>query len=163
MTTKNISWACVIAFFVWLAIGLLPLAFKSCKSPGEIGDMFGMVNSLFSGFALAGVICAILMQREELSLQRKELELTRNELARSAQAQSESAKALTQQYSVAEKTARLHALSALLQSANEEMKLLSGDSSGKISAAKQLHMESFSNLEARISDLEMEIRELLRF
>lgn len=61
---------------------------------GQAGDMFGSVNALFSGLAFAGVIIAILLQREELSLQREELTLTRNELARSAEAQNESQKAL---------------------------------------------------------------------
>ena len=48
---------------------------------GSFGDMFGAVNALFSGLAFVGVIYAILLQGEELSLQRKELELTRNELS----------------------------------------------------------------------------------
>ncbi len=46
---------------------------------GTFGDMFGAVNSLFSGLALAGVIIAIFLQRKELELQRQELELTRGE------------------------------------------------------------------------------------
>ena len=46
---------------------------------GTFGDMFGAVNSLFSGLAFAGVIIAILLQRKELELQREELELTRGE------------------------------------------------------------------------------------
>lgn len=47
---------------------------------GQFGDMFGAVNALFSGFAFAGIIVTILLQREELTLQRQELELTREEL-----------------------------------------------------------------------------------
>jgi len=46
---------------------------------GTYGDMFGSVNALFSGLAFAGVIVAILLQREELRLQRKELKETRQE------------------------------------------------------------------------------------
>lgn len=46
---------------------------------GQFGDMFGMVNSLFSGLAFAGLIYAIILQRKELSLTRDELELTREE------------------------------------------------------------------------------------
>ena len=41
--------------------------------------MFGSVNALFSGLAFAGVIYAILLQREELGLQREELIKTRLE------------------------------------------------------------------------------------
>jgi hypothetical protein len=42
--------------------------------------MFGAANALFSGFAFAGVIFAILLQRRELALQREELRFTRVEL-----------------------------------------------------------------------------------
>ncbi|MDO9319550.1 MAG: hypothetical protein Q7V56_15315 [Gammaproteobacteria bacterium] len=55
---------------------------------GTFGDMFGAVNTLFSGLAFAGVIYAIYLQSKELELQRMELELTRNELAKSAEAQN---------------------------------------------------------------------------
>lgn len=46
---------------------------------GTFGDMFGGVNALFSGLALASIIHTILLQKEELGLQRKELKRTRKE------------------------------------------------------------------------------------
>lgn len=46
---------------------------------GTFGDMFGSVNALFSGLALAGIILTILLQRKELRLQREELTETRKE------------------------------------------------------------------------------------
>lgn len=46
---------------------------------GTIGDMFGVINSLFSGLALAGIILTILLQRKELKYQREELRDTRKE------------------------------------------------------------------------------------
>jgi hypothetical protein len=49
---------------------------------GQFGDMFGAVNTLFSGLAFAGLIYAIFLQRKELELQRDELKLTRTELNR---------------------------------------------------------------------------------
>jgi len=68
------------------------------------GDMFGALNTAFSGLAFAGVIYAIVLQRRELQLQRRELilqrrelELTREELQRSASAQEKSEKALKDQ------------------------------------------------------------------
>jgi hypothetical protein len=66
----------------------------------SFGGMFGAVSSLFSGLALAGVVYAILLQREELSLQRQELQLTRHELERSAVAQEQSAQLLRDQLSL---------------------------------------------------------------
>lgn len=53
---------------------------KTPVSPGEFGDMFGGVNSLFSGLAFAGIILSIFLQSKELGLQREELKLTREEL-----------------------------------------------------------------------------------
>lgn len=47
---------------------------------GQFGDVFGALNTLFSGLAFAGVIWTILLQREELKLQRRELANTREEI-----------------------------------------------------------------------------------
>lgn len=44
---------------------------------GTLGDMFGVVNALFSGLAFAGIILTIYMQKHELEMQRNELEETR--------------------------------------------------------------------------------------
>lgn len=66
--------------------------FADWQHRGTFGDMFGAVNTLFSGLAFAGVIYAIFLQSQELELQRKELELTRSELSKSAAAQTELAK-----------------------------------------------------------------------
>jgi hypothetical protein len=51
------------------------------------GDIYNSLSALFSGLAFAGVIYAILLQRNELELQRKELRQTRKELERTAAAQ----------------------------------------------------------------------------
>lgn len=49
------------------------------KNRGTFGDMFGSINALFSGLALAGIIFTILLQRLELGYQRSELRETRKE------------------------------------------------------------------------------------
>lgn len=61
---------------------------------GQFGDMFGVVNALFSGLAFAGLIYTAMMQRielklqrDELVLQRKEMELNRIELTKQSEAQ----------------------------------------------------------------------------
>ena len=63
-----------------LAIIVLPLCFPNIVERGQFGDSFGVVNALFSGLALAGVIYAIILQKKELALQREELEKTRKEI-----------------------------------------------------------------------------------
>jgi hypothetical protein len=81
--------------------------FSGWSERGTFGDMFGAVNTLFSGLAFAGVIYAIFLQSQELELQRKELELTRTELSKSAAAQQEQAKLMLH-------TAKINAVSSML-------------------------------------------------
>lgn len=71
-----IGWAGGVVV-VWAASGYLLYGYEG---RGTFGDMFGAVNALFSGLAFAGVIYAIVLQRDELELQRRELEQTRKEL-----------------------------------------------------------------------------------
>lgn len=70
----------IIVFIVWLLSWYLMDSYIDTKSNmGVFGDQFGSVNALFSGFALAGIIYTIVLQKKELSLQREELEDTREE------------------------------------------------------------------------------------
>ncbi len=67
-----------------IIIGLWVLSYFCLKdlsetARGTFGDMFGGVNALFSGLALAGIILTILLQRKELRFQREELKETRKE------------------------------------------------------------------------------------
>ena len=90
---------------------------------GQFGDMFGGLNTFFSGLAFLGIIYTIFLQREELGLQRKELELTREELKRTAEAQEKSEKALSKQATSLKITAKLNGLSAILQHHNTLIEL----------------------------------------
>lgn len=67
----------IIVVALWAISGFVLIDYPD---RGTIGDMFGAVNSLFSGLAFAGLIYTILLQKNELGLQRKELEYTRVEL-----------------------------------------------------------------------------------
>jgi hypothetical protein len=90
-----------LIFLTWLFYGRwsstitdkffgLNLTDNAWGNRGNFGDYFGSLETLFSGLAFAGVIYAILLQQDELTLQRKELK-------RSVEAQQESAKALERQ------------------------------------------------------------------
>lgn len=61
----GISWVCIYRFF------------DNWGDRGTFGDMFGAVNSLFSGLGLAGLIYTIWLQIKELQQQRKDIEETR--------------------------------------------------------------------------------------
>lgn len=103
----------MLAFLIillWAVSGVLIHFFVNPEKHGIFGDMFGAVNALFSGLALAGVVVAIVLQGKELQLQREELKLTREELRTSAEATVESANALREQAEIARNTAQLEAL-----------------------------------------------------
>lgn len=54
--------------------------FYSEVDKGSFGDQFGAVNALFTGFAFAGTVYALILQRKSIDLQQKELEAQREEL-----------------------------------------------------------------------------------
>lgn len=55
---------------LWLLAGVLVvLMFDTWPERGQFGDLFGAVNSLFSGLAFAGVVVALLLQNHGLRLQ----------------------------------------------------------------------------------------------
>jgi len=118
MPTLRISllWLLLALIVAWLVGGFfLPQWVASDHiDAGQVGDMFGGVNALFSGLALGGIVVAILLQREELSLQRHELELTRHELAAAAEAQRKSQEALHRQADLQVLVVELQAISALI-------------------------------------------------
>ncbi len=71
-----------IVLVLWIANLLLFLPYikkLEFQGAGEVGDIFGAANSLFSGLAMAGIIFTILLQKKELKLQREELRATREE------------------------------------------------------------------------------------
>ena len=68
----------VTLWILAVVIGLL--ISDNLAEAGQFGDMFGSINALFSGLALAGVVIAVLLQSRELALQREELAMTRGEV-----------------------------------------------------------------------------------
>lgn len=78
MSVKNyIIIAMVAGIFVILLWGatwiLIPMFFGNWSDRASFGDMFGVVNALFSGLAFAGIIITILLQRQELEDTRTEI------------------------------------------------------------------------------------------
>lgn len=53
--------------------------FTTMEKSGQFGDMFGCLNALVSAMAFIGFLCALRLQRKDLSLTRKEMQQTREE------------------------------------------------------------------------------------
>lgn len=103
-----------VFFFTWLYWFVASNFIPELEDRGQFGDMFGGLTSLFTGFAFAGLIYTILIQRQELQYQREELSLQRKEMARFADAQESSEKALSRQAEYLELSARVNTLGNLI-------------------------------------------------
>ncbi|HRZ21783.1 MAG TPA: hypothetical protein P5184_08955, partial [Bacteroidales bacterium] len=102
-----------IIWFVYLIIGLF--TFQDNVNAGAFGDSFGILNTLFSGLALGGVIFTVYQQKKELELQRQELKATREEMQKSTIAQQNSERALSDQVKSMELTAKISGLNTMLR------------------------------------------------
>ena len=67
--------AALLVIVIWAASALcLYLSVEDFSKSGTFGDSFGVLNTLFSGLAFAGIIVSIKMQNDEMREQRKELQ-----------------------------------------------------------------------------------------
>ena len=67
--------AALLVSVIWAASALvLYLSVEDYSKSGTFGDSFGVLNTLFSGLAFAGIIVSIKMQNDEMREQRKELQ-----------------------------------------------------------------------------------------
>jgi hypothetical protein len=155
--------ACVIVI-VWAIGGAAVYFLRPEADRAAFGEMFGAVNALFSGLAFAGVICAILLQREDLSLQRTELQLTREQHTASAEANRAAAKSLADQARLQLRSAQLDALTAQLESCSSQINQLyqryqayaTKTSGAELPDTRQLEAKR-AQVEARISSVLSEI------
>lgn len=68
-----VAYGTLVLFLTW------PISEFSIAKSGTFGDSFGVVTSLFSGLAFAGIILTILLQRQELTESREIFRLQRFE------------------------------------------------------------------------------------
>lgn len=66
----------IFVFVLVLSFNLILSCWINLPYPGtsgEFGDQFGVLNTLFTGLAFAGLIMTIILQRKDLALQRQEM------------------------------------------------------------------------------------------
>lgn len=72
-------------FITWGILGIADWLFEGFNFPetsrfGISGDMYGSLNTLFSGFAFVAVVCALFLQREEIKNQGEQIEQQRSDI-----------------------------------------------------------------------------------
>jgi hypothetical protein len=78
MKFKTVLRGAFVIFVVWLssAVGLW-LSIDSLEERAQFGDMFGAVNSLFSGLALCGIAYSLILQSESNKFSEYQFRFTR--------------------------------------------------------------------------------------
>jgi hypothetical protein len=149
----------VVVIIQCVAGYIIYLTFDTWNNRADFGEMFGAVNTLFSGLAFAGVIYAIFLQRRELELQRNELEMTRAELRRSAEAQENSERALADQAQALTLTAKLNALNSFIGAQKNKLELMKSEGTHHSHDIYIEERKKFNHSFERLKDLTDEIDE----
>lgn len=84
------------------------------SNPSDVGQLFGAIGALFSGWAFCGVLWVILLQRNAIEIQREDLKATIAEMKQSREAQEESAENLRAQVEAMRLQSRVQALNTLI-------------------------------------------------
>lgn len=165
MERLTLRFILTIAYTIVLAWGIGGWAVYLTQAPadrGSFGEMFGAVNALFSGLAFAGVICAILLQREDLALQRTELQLTREQHAASARANQAAAESLALQARLQLHSGELAALTAQLQSCTSQIDEAYQRYHAHATKSTSAQLPDTSQLSARRAEIEARIAIVLK-
>lgn len=89
---------CVLGYLGFLIYLSWPISEWSVSKAASLGDSFGILSSLFSGLAFAGLIVTIIMQNKTMKAQMEELELARKEYKRQGDALHAQKKILDEQF-----------------------------------------------------------------
>ena len=118
-----------VVIVLWLAVLCLTVKVYFSEKKvgiaelGQFGDTFGLVNALFTGLALVGLVYAASLQQAQARTQSEHLALQREELSRQEFDSNENQRALLRQSREQFLTARLSATVALLQAVETRNKL----------------------------------------
>ncbi len=97
-SNKTLIIIILVIILTWAGSAALTiLMIDNWSDRGTFGDLFGGINSLFSGLALAGLLYTIISSKDDIDRQREEIELNRKELIKSRKTQEKSERALEEQ------------------------------------------------------------------
>jgi hypothetical protein len=146
--------AFAVVFGAWVATpSVVALLVTEPTLRGPFGDMFGAVNSLFTGLGFIGLIWTIFQQQEQVAMQRDELRLQREEL----KAQRDEMAASRTELSKQAVATRSLALATGLQTLAEATKL---ELEAEHLAVEDKHSGRFSNQIARMKVAAAALKEL---
>ncbi|WP_145323046.1 hypothetical protein [Paenibacillus xylanexedens] len=147
---RHVIFGCVVAAIIilWGASWyFIPQWYdKTSLEAGTFGDMFGAVNSLFSGLAFAGLIYTITVQRQELSLQREAIKMQTEELKLQREETARSADQLEKQQGLMNLQTAITTVNELIKIKNKRIDTFINDGKQGLDALSDLLVESQSGV-----------------
>ncbi|MBC8430926.1 hypothetical protein [Desulfobacula sp.] len=114
LTTLMVSTFIAITVFWIVSYWAISNYFGRPSNASDVGQLFGAIGALFSGWAFCGVLWAILLQRNAIEIQREDLKATIAEMKQSREAQEESAENLRAQVEAMRLQSRVQALNTMI-------------------------------------------------
>jgi hypothetical protein len=74
-----------LVFSVFALAAIWPIDAATLRNGALVGDLFGPLNTLFSGLGFAGLLTALFLQQRQLRMQQLELDSTQMELRRQSE------------------------------------------------------------------------------
>ncbi|HKS11274.1 MAG TPA: hypothetical protein VJS13_17105 [Pyrinomonadaceae bacterium] len=96
--------------------------FKDWNLASNFGESFGAVNSLFSGLALAGIVCTLLLQRKALEEQRVQFLKADEESLRTQTDRAKTYEMLNRQVEALNRAVEIHAIQLYITHLEQQIK-----------------------------------------
>lgn len=96
--------------------------FKDWSFASNFGESFGAVNSFFSGLALAGIVCTLLLQKKALEEQRVQFLKADEETLRTQTDRAKTHEMLYQQVEALNRAVEIHAIQLYIQHLEQQIK-----------------------------------------
>lgn len=138
---------CVLVF-QGLTFVVVTASVSEWQVRGQLGDLFGITNSLFSGMAFAGVIFTMLLQQDQITNQQEEATQERDEARRSLETQAQANSLTVLTFLLAHYEKRLASL---------EGEVVTGPSAADLIERRRIIGERRGMLENILSDLHNDV------
>ena len=130
MRDKTLIFLFIAVIILWILCPIvIRLIYPGMQERGQAGDLFGAVNSLFSGLAFAGIIWSLRLQQTQLEMQKEELKLQREEQIASRIELKGQKEQLQEQSKIFELQRFENSFFAMLDLYRENKKLFTGNNS----------------------------------
>jgi hypothetical protein len=139
-----IGLAIVIAVLEVASATIIYRFFRDWNTASNFGETFGAVNSLFSGWALAGIVYTLWLQKKTLEEQRAQFLKADADSLRSQTDRAKTHEMLFKQVEALNRAVEIHAIQLYIQHLGEQIKIT--DEKTKLTRQKEQYYDKLKKL-----------------